>query len=42
VPGRVVRELTDRDRATFAGTPAHYRERAERHRRAKWQDGPTR
>jgi len=39
VPGRVVRELTDRDRATFADTPAHYRDRAERHRRAKWQDG---
>jgi carbonic anhydrase/acetyltransferase-like protein (isoleucine patch superfamily) len=42
VPGRVVRELTDADRATFAGTPAHYRELAERHRRAQWQDAAVR
>src|ERR1051326_6826036 len=39
VPGRVVRELTDRDRATFAETPAHYGDWAERRRRAKWHDG---
>jgi carbonic anhydrase/acetyltransferase-like protein (isoleucine patch superfamily) len=36
VPGRVVRELTDADRAGFASTPEHYRERAARHAAAGW------
>jgi carbonic anhydrase/acetyltransferase-like protein (isoleucine patch superfamily) len=38
VPGRVVRELTDADRLTFADTPRHYVERAGRHRGAEWAD----
>jgi carbonic anhydrase/acetyltransferase-like protein (isoleucine patch superfamily) len=38
VPGRVVRELTEADRATFAGTPAHYVGQAVRHRAASWSD----
>jgi carbonic anhydrase/acetyltransferase-like protein (isoleucine patch superfamily) len=38
VPGRVVRELTDADRALFAGTAAHYVSRAARHRAARWRD----
>ncbi len=37
VPGRVVRELTDADRATFADTPAHYVGQAARHRAASWE-----
>ncbi len=36
VPGRVVRELTDADRATFADTAASYMRRAARHRVADW------
>jgi carbonic anhydrase/acetyltransferase-like protein (isoleucine patch superfamily) len=36
VPGRVVRELTDTDRATFADTAATYVRRAARHERADW------
>lgn len=36
VPGRVVRELTDDDRAVFAGTAAGYVARAVRHRAATW------
>jgi carbonic anhydrase/acetyltransferase-like protein (isoleucine patch superfamily) len=40
VPGRVVRELTDADRATFADTPALYVARAAGHRAASWRDGP--
>jgi carbonic anhydrase/acetyltransferase-like protein (isoleucine patch superfamily) len=36
VPGKVVRELTDADRATFADTAARYVRRAERHRNATW------
>jgi carbonic anhydrase/acetyltransferase-like protein (isoleucine patch superfamily) len=36
VPGRVVRELTDADRATFADTAASYMRRAARHRLADW------
>ncbi|MFB9962734.1 gamma carbonic anhydrase family protein [Sinosporangium siamense] len=35
VPGRVIRELTDADRATFANTPAHYMALAQRHTQAK-------
>lgn len=34
VPGRVVRELTDDDRATFANTPDNYMAKAIRHRTA--------
>ena len=36
VPGRVVRELTDADRAIFAGTPEHYVRRAALHRGVRW------
>ena len=36
VPGRVVRELTDADRATFAGTADGYVRRAARHRGVGW------
>jgi carbonic anhydrase/acetyltransferase-like protein (isoleucine patch superfamily) len=36
VPGRVVRELTDTDRATFADTAAQYVRRAARHGNASW------
>ncbi|MBO0775979.1 MAG: gamma carbonic anhydrase family protein [Actinobacteria bacterium] len=39
VPGRIVRELTDADRQTFADTPDRYRRRAERHRGAAWTTG---
>ncbi|MFJ2032853.1 gamma carbonic anhydrase family protein [Streptosporangium sp. NPDC087985] len=34
VPGKVVRELTDDDRASFARTPDNYMAKAERHRAA--------
>lgn len=34
VPGRIVRELTDEDRASFARTPDNYRAKALRHRQA--------
>jgi carbonic anhydrase/acetyltransferase-like protein (isoleucine patch superfamily) len=36
VPGRVVRELTDADRAGFSGTAAGYVRRAGVHREARW------
>jgi carbonic anhydrase/acetyltransferase-like protein (isoleucine patch superfamily) len=36
VPGRIVRELTDADRATFADTASRYVARAVRHRSAAW------
>lgn len=36
VPCRVVRELTDADRASFAETAVNYARRAERHRAADW------
>ena len=36
VPGRVVRELTDADRATFADSAARYVLRAARHSHADW------
>jgi carbonic anhydrase/acetyltransferase-like protein (isoleucine patch superfamily) len=36
VPCRVVRELTDADRRSFAETAAHYVQRAARHRAATW------
>lgn len=38
VPGRVVRELTDADRLSFAETAEHYVARALRHRNATWGD----
>jgi carbonic anhydrase/acetyltransferase-like protein (isoleucine patch superfamily) len=38
VPGRVVRELTDEDRATFADSAIRYVERAARHRDATWAE----
>lgn len=38
VPGRVVRELTDADRARFAQTPDRYARRAAAHREVKWAD----
>lgn len=38
VPGKIVRELTDADRATFAGTAARYVTRAARHRAAAWHE----
>ena len=41
VPGRVVRELTDADRATFSGTAASYLARAAVHRGARWSDLPA-
>jgi carbonic anhydrase/acetyltransferase-like protein (isoleucine patch superfamily) len=40
VPGRVMRELTDADRATFADTAAKYMQRAARHANADWA-GPA-
>jgi carbonic anhydrase/acetyltransferase-like protein (isoleucine patch superfamily) len=41
VPGRVVRELTDADRETFASTATSYMARAARHRDADWtRPGP--
>jgi carbonic anhydrase/acetyltransferase-like protein (isoleucine patch superfamily) len=39
VPGKVVRELTDDDRALFAGTAASYAARAGRHRAISWDAG---
>src|ERR1700729_1854921 len=36
VPGRVVRELTDADRAVFADTAANYARRAQAHRGVTW------
>lgn len=38
VPGRVVRELTDADRRSFADTPDRYLRRAARHRAAGWRE----
>ena len=40
VPGRVVRELTDADRASFASTAARYVARAAVHRAAHWSGFP--
>ena len=45
VPGRVLRELTDEDRRTFAETAARYVQRAARHSKATWtapDSGPPR
>jgi carbonic anhydrase/acetyltransferase-like protein (isoleucine patch superfamily) len=36
VPGRVVRELTEADRAVFADTAVRYVQRAARHREVRW------
>ena len=36
VPGRIIRELTDEDRASFASSATHYVARAARHRGAIW------
>ena len=38
VPGRIVRELTDEDRGSFANTAARYVSRAARHRDAAWRE----
>lgn len=38
VPGRVVRELTDADRASFADSAVNYVERAGRHRDVAWSE----
>jgi carbonic anhydrase/acetyltransferase-like protein (isoleucine patch superfamily) len=38
VPGRVVRELTDEDRASFADSAVRYVARAARHRGATWAE----
>jgi carbonic anhydrase/acetyltransferase-like protein (isoleucine patch superfamily) len=38
VPCRVIRELTDADRQTFAETAGNYVQRAARHRTAEWAD----
>jgi carbonic anhydrase/acetyltransferase-like protein (isoleucine patch superfamily) len=38
VPGRIVRELTDEDRDSFANTAARYVRRAARHRGAVWRE----
>ncbi len=37
VPCRIVRELTDADRQSFARTAAHYVQRAARHRDVVWR-----
>jgi len=39
IPGRVVRELTDADRATFVDTAGSYVRRAARHRNVSWAGG---
>jgi carbonic anhydrase/acetyltransferase-like protein (isoleucine patch superfamily) len=36
VPGKVVRELNDDDRAVLAYTPAVYVEKSRQHREARW------
>ena len=38
VPGRVVRELTDADRASFADSAVSYMARAARHRDVAWSE----
>jgi len=38
VPGRVVRELTDTDRASFAESAVNYVARAGRHRDVAWSE----
>jgi len=41
VPSRVVRELTDADRESFAQTAVNYAKRAVRHRAASWAEPGT-
>src|SRR5215472_6338351 len=41
VPSRVVRELTDADRESFAQTAVNYAQRALRHREASWAEPGT-
>jgi carbonic anhydrase/acetyltransferase-like protein (isoleucine patch superfamily) len=41
VPGKVVRELTDDDRAVLAYTSKSYMEKARRHRTAEWNSAPN-
>jgi carbonic anhydrase/acetyltransferase-like protein (isoleucine patch superfamily) len=41
IPGRIVRELTEADRAVFAGTPRQYAARAVAHRGARWTGHPA-
>lgn len=38
VPGRIIRELTDDDRAVFAETASHYARLATLHRNVTWHD----
>jgi carbonic anhydrase/acetyltransferase-like protein (isoleucine patch superfamily) len=38
VPGRVIRELTDADRAVFANTATSYARRAQAHRGVVWSE----
>lgn len=40
VPGRIVRELTEEDRAAFQHSPERYVARMAAHRQARWLDGP--
>ncbi|MDT0304802.1 gamma carbonic anhydrase family protein [Streptomonospora wellingtoniae] len=40
LPGKVVRELTDEDRAGFAETPEKYARYADRHREVTWLSVP--
>lgn len=42
VPGRVIRELTDEDKRSFADSAAQYVKRADRHKGADWQVGRER
>jgi carbonic anhydrase/acetyltransferase-like protein (isoleucine patch superfamily) len=42
VPGKVVRELTDDDRAVLAYTSKVYVQKAQRHRTADWDSRPPR
>jgi len=41
VPGRIVRELTDADRARFAGAADRYAARVARHRAVTWRSSPA-
>jgi carbonic anhydrase/acetyltransferase-like protein (isoleucine patch superfamily) len=41
VPGKIIRELTDKDRAGFAQTVDGYVKRAERHRAVRWHSSST-
>lgn len=41
VPGRVIRDLTGEDYASFEQTPRRYAQRAARHRDARWDGEPA-